>query len=159
MSTRAQQAIQGGRNERFNTRMLKTFGVTSAEERGYQVCFMLQWSSWLSHTRPLPPTLEELQADLERQQRVRANVALIEARDREERAQMLRLQATPPGTYHVSQKVAGQQATSQPPSEGPQKVQAASEPPQKPETPLPKMAGSDTYEPEPWAPRARTRGE
>ncbi|KAI0918571.1 hypothetical protein AcV5_002524 [Taiwanofungus camphoratus] len=44
----------------------------------------VQWSSWLTHTRPHPPTLEELHADLERQKRVLLNAALIAARDRED---------------------------------------------------------------------------
>ncbi|KAF9485022.1 hypothetical protein BDN70DRAFT_871713 [Pholiota conissans] len=48
----------------------------------------IQWSAWLTHTRLHPPTLEELSADMVRQQRVRANVALIEARDRAEAEQV-----------------------------------------------------------------------
>jgi NADH dehydrogenase [ubiquinone] 1 alpha subcomplex assembly factor 2 len=38
-------------------------------------------------------TTQELQADLARQQRVKTNVAILEARDKEERAQMERLVA------------------------------------------------------------------
>ncbi|KAF9010164.1 hypothetical protein BDQ17DRAFT_1538675 [Cyathus striatus] len=53
----------------------------------------IQWSSWLTHTRPHPPTLEELQADIQRQQRVLMNAAMIETRDREEQEQMARLRA------------------------------------------------------------------
>ncbi|KAJ7064887.1 hypothetical protein C8F01DRAFT_1249893 [Mycena amicta] len=44
----------------------------------------VQWSSWLTHTRPDPPTLEELQADSIRQERMRRNVALLQARDRDD---------------------------------------------------------------------------
>jgi len=51
----------------------------------------IQWSAWLAHTRPHPPTIEELQADIARQQRVLANVALIEARDRAEEQERLRI--------------------------------------------------------------------
>ncbi|KDR80113.1 hypothetical protein GALMADRAFT_1179861 [Galerina marginata CBS 339.88] len=51
----------------------------------------IQWSAWLTHTRPQPPTIEELQVDMNRQQRVLANVALIEARDRAESEEMLRI--------------------------------------------------------------------
>ncbi|KAF8814744.1 hypothetical protein BYT27DRAFT_6958982 [Phlegmacium glaucopus] len=51
----------------------------------------IQWSAWLAHTRPHPPTIQELQADIARQQRVRDNVALIEARDRAEDQERLRL--------------------------------------------------------------------
>ncbi|KAL5523120.1 hypothetical protein ACEPAF_1387 [Sanghuangporus sanghuang] len=48
----------------------------------------VQWKAWLTHTRVYPPTLEELQADVLRQERLRRNVALIEARDREERLRL-----------------------------------------------------------------------
>ncbi|EAU89447.2 hypothetical protein CC1G_07673 [Coprinopsis cinerea okayama7 len=53
----------------------------------------IQWSAWLSHTRPNPPTIEELEADLQRQIRVKYNASLIEAKDREEAEQRRRLQA------------------------------------------------------------------
>ncbi|KAF8631343.1 hypothetical protein AX15_002455 [Amanita polypyramis BW_CC] len=49
----------------------------------------VQWTSWLTHTRFHPPTLEELQVDLERQQRVKADAALIEARDNENRVRSI----------------------------------------------------------------------
>ncbi|KAI0064356.1 hypothetical protein BV25DRAFT_312510 [Artomyces pyxidatus] len=49
----------------------------------------VQWVSWLSHTRPDAPTLEELRADLERQRRILHNAALIEARDREEQTRVV----------------------------------------------------------------------
>ncbi|KAI0301655.1 hypothetical protein B0F90DRAFT_1608584, partial [Multifurca ochricompacta] len=51
----------------------------------------VQWVSWLSHTRPDPPTFEVcpcLRADIERQRRVLQNAAIIEARDQEERARL-----------------------------------------------------------------------
>ncbi|KAH9074273.1 hypothetical protein EDB83DRAFT_2355916 [Lactarius deliciosus] len=48
----------------------------------------VQWVSWLSHTRPDPPTHEELHADLERQRRVLHNAAVLQARDQEERARI-----------------------------------------------------------------------
>ncbi|KAI0327222.1 hypothetical protein GY45DRAFT_1327927 [Cubamyces sp. BRFM 1775] len=48
----------------------------------------VQWTAWLTHTRHHPPTLEELQADLERQRRVLFNAAMIEAREREEAARI-----------------------------------------------------------------------
>ncbi|KAI0035429.1 hypothetical protein K488DRAFT_43306, partial [Vararia minispora EC-137] len=54
----------------------------------------VQWVSWLSHTRPDPPTLAELQTDLIRRQRTLHNAALIEARDREERARIAQANAT-----------------------------------------------------------------
>ncbi|RPD61250.1 hypothetical protein L227DRAFT_585561 [Lentinus tigrinus ALCF2SS1-6] len=48
----------------------------------------VQWSSWLTHTRSHPPTLEELQADLERQRRIQMYATMIEERDRQEAAQI-----------------------------------------------------------------------
>ncbi|KAI0090342.1 hypothetical protein BDY19DRAFT_992545 [Irpex rosettiformis] len=39
----------------------------------------VQWTSWLTHTRIHPPTLEELHADLVRQEHIRQRVALLEA--------------------------------------------------------------------------------
>ncbi|KAF8997289.1 hypothetical protein BDQ17DRAFT_1248764, partial [Cyathus striatus] len=50
-------------------------------------------SSWLTHTRPHPPTLKELQVDIQRQLRVLTNAAMIETRAREEQEQMARLRA------------------------------------------------------------------
>ncbi|THU80779.1 hypothetical protein K435DRAFT_779390 [Dendrothele bispora CBS 962.96] len=41
----------------------------------------IQWTAWLAHTRPSPPTLQELQHDLLRQQRVLHNARLLEAAD------------------------------------------------------------------------------
>ncbi|KAH9478556.1 hypothetical protein JR316_0009013 [Psilocybe cubensis] len=58
---------------------------------GGQRRLAVQWSAWLTHTRRDPPTIQELEADVLRQQRVLANVALIEARDRAESEQMLRI--------------------------------------------------------------------
>lgn len=49
----------------------------------------VQWKMWLSHTRPNPPTLEELQADVVRQQRVLANVALLEEQERQRKARIV----------------------------------------------------------------------
>ncbi|KAL4072502.1 hypothetical protein V8B97DRAFT_376241 [Scleroderma yunnanense] len=56
----------------------------------------VQWSAWLAHTRRDPPTLEELRADLLRQKRVQVNVALLEAREREERTRTFALDKPPP---------------------------------------------------------------
>ncbi|KAJ7449660.1 hypothetical protein FB451DRAFT_1531212 [Mycena latifolia] len=42
----------------------------------------VQWSAWLTHTRPDPPTLEEHHADLAPQERIRHRAALLDARDR-----------------------------------------------------------------------------
>ena len=100
-----------------------------------------------------------MQADLERQRRVQANVALIEARDREERAEVHRLQ------------VSGSRVASMPTPEGEQlgteESQAATEWGQEPspqqmpqkENDLPKVATrTDAFEPQSWQPHARRRG-
>ncbi|KAG6854106.1 hypothetical protein C0991_010520 [Blastosporella zonata] len=103
---------------------------------------------------PLALIMQELQVDAARQQRVQANVALIEARDREERAMVLQLQQHQSGA-----------ATIEPPQESDitatTHTQEARQQPQVdpvPKNTLPKMATSaDPYEPEPWTPRARAR--
>ncbi|KAM5532899.1 hypothetical protein V8D89_013451 [Ganoderma adspersum] len=56
----------------------------------------VQWTSWMTHTRSHPPTLQELQGDLERQRRILQNVAMIEARDRAEAEQIAAQQAPTP---------------------------------------------------------------
>ncbi|KAL1741928.1 hypothetical protein HDZ31DRAFT_44372 [Schizophyllum fasciatum] len=66
----------------------------------------VQWSAWLSHTRQNAPTLEELQADADRQQRLRMKVAMIEARDAEERAHRELL--SEPQSYSPSPPTAGE---------------------------------------------------
>ncbi|KAL4258996.1 complex I NDUFA12 subunit family protein [Pleurotus pulmonarius] len=58
---------------------------------GGQKRLAVQWSSWLSHTRAHPPTIEELQADVLRQQKVQHNAALIEAKEQHEREEALRI--------------------------------------------------------------------
>ncbi|KAJ6541118.1 hypothetical protein B0H10DRAFT_2245036 [Mycena sp. CBHHK59/15] len=114
---------------------------------------VVQWSSWLTHTRPDPPTLEELQADLVRQERVRMNVARLEARDHEDR---LRLAASmspptippptpPPSTPHVE---------APPPSEPAFKPAR----PKSSPSPFPPMS-SNSAEPESWTPHASVRGQ
>ncbi|CAA7270218.1 unnamed protein product [Cyclocybe aegerita] len=51
----------------------------------------IQWSAWLTHTRRNPPTIQELQVDSTRMQRLAENVARIEARDRAEAEEMRRI--------------------------------------------------------------------
>ncbi|KAH7345248.1 hypothetical protein B0J17DRAFT_763941 [Rhizoctonia solani] len=76
-----------------------SYDATQNANRARQLS--VQWSSWLSYTRPDPPTFQrdysqELQADLLRRQRLQQNVRMIEARDREERErQMITAQAEP----------------------------------------------------------------
>ncbi|KAJ7634779.1 hypothetical protein FB45DRAFT_909836 [Roridomyces roridus] len=110
---------------------------------GGQRRLVVQWSSWLTHTRPDPPTLDELQADLIRQERIRRNVALLEARDRED--ERLRLASVP-------QRMAPSVATPDP--------AAVVEEPAKPApTRLPKMPSSTkSDEPESWTPHTAARG-
>ncbi|THH11405.1 hypothetical protein EW146_g8050 [Bondarzewia mesenterica] len=55
----------------------------------------VQWTAWMSHTRQDPPSIEELQADLMRQQRVLQKAAIIEARDREELERIAAASAPP----------------------------------------------------------------
>ncbi|KAG6335235.1 hypothetical protein ID866_3861 [Astraeus odoratus] len=62
----------------------------------------VQWSAWLTHTRRDPPTIEELRADLVRQKRVQMNAALLEAKEREERASV-RAAEVPPPSYSIKQ--------------------------------------------------------
>jgi len=102
----------------------------------------------------LPPaahSAQELQADLLRQERIRRNVAILEARDRDE----------------VQPRLAAALPTSAPPldqSFAPQvevrPTNVAATPPATPTSnPLPVMPSSaSSAEPESWTPRAATRG-
>ncbi|KAK1230708.1 hypothetical protein PQX77_006194 [Marasmius sp. AFHP31] len=93
----------------------------------------VQWSAWLSHTRANPPTMQELQMDMLRQQRLQHNVQLIQARDEaERREQQMMLSQSKPAEVEA-------------PRRQPQPEQPASKP-------LP-TTGSDEYKPESWSPR------
>ncbi|KAG7448686.1 uncharacterized protein BT62DRAFT_929777 [Guyanagaster necrorhizus] len=121
----------------------------------------VQWSAWLSHTRPDPPTIQELQTDLARQERVSRNAALIEARDREEHLRMSYPGAIPSQTAQPLDTRSGQ---SQSPSEHGETEKSASWPPsvaarEEIAKPLPTMPSQDKYEPESWTPRPRLRGQ
>ncbi|KAI6127552.1 hypothetical protein EDD17DRAFT_1526914 [Pisolithus thermaeus] len=48
----------------------------------------VQWSSWLTHTRRDPPTIEELHADLAHRKRVQLNAARLEEKEKEERLRL-----------------------------------------------------------------------
>ncbi|KAL1757447.1 hypothetical protein FB107DRAFT_209143 [Schizophyllum commune] len=65
----------------------------------------VQWSAWLSHTRQNAPTMDELIADAERLRRLQMKVAMIEARDAEERAQRELL--SEPQSFSPSPSTAG----------------------------------------------------
>ncbi|KAJ7666273.1 hypothetical protein DFH06DRAFT_1323403 [Mycena polygramma] len=119
---------------------------------GGQRRLAVQWSSWLTHTRPDPPTLEELQADSIRQERMRQKVALLEARDREE--DRLRLAASP--SMMAQPILRAEPETTAPPLPQP----AAASPSKPPQKPLPKMPSSTkSAEPEAWTPQTVTRGQ
>ncbi|KAK9898476.1 hypothetical protein P389DRAFT_193510 [Cystobasidium minutum MCA 4210] len=47
-----------------------------------------QWNAWMRRTRQDPPTIEELQKDVARQERLKQNVALLDQAYAEERAQL-----------------------------------------------------------------------
>lgn len=101
---------------------------------------------------------------MERQHRVLVNVALIEARDREERAEMLRLQAGAPVPDHggpgIEQLALKQQGSEQAMSAAQEQSSSKPQRETERENTLPKMATSaDPFEPQPWTPRARVRGK
>ncbi|KAJ8517913.1 hypothetical protein ONZ45_g4943 [Pleurotus djamor] len=85
--------------ERFNpnnpTRAKRTVKYYAEQDMwryiGGERRLAVQWTAWLSHTRAHPPTLEELEQDAARVERVRYNAAMIEARERQEREEALRL--------------------------------------------------------------------
>ncbi|KAI0720665.1 hypothetical protein C8T65DRAFT_632320 [Cerioporus squamosus] len=132
----------------------------------------VQWTSWLTHTRSHPPTLEELQADLERQRRVRLNAAMIEARDRAQAAQIAA--AEQPVVRHVEAPSRQQPRpadvnTTAEPAPSPQ---AEQDPPARTDAQLPPQARSipdqrsdpaspwkqpPRDEPHSWQPRASVR--
>ncbi|OCH87223.1 hypothetical protein OBBRIDRAFT_781977 [Obba rivulosa] len=132
----------------------------------------VQWMSWLTHTRFHPPTVQELQADLERQRRVLLNAAIIEARDREERA---RQQIQGPqetsildnGAQSSTEAVTQGQAASGPPNpvlkSEPSIQQTQSSLPQDsakaqmPASPWRRPSGA-MDEPQPWSPSSVRRG-
>ncbi|KAJ3567653.1 hypothetical protein NP233_g6231 [Leucocoprinus birnbaumii] len=112
----------------------------------------VQWSMWLSHTRNHPPTLEELQRDLQRQQRVIANAALLEARDLEERQERLRIEQS------LREETAKRIQIEEPATGSSDHV---SEPPVEKNVPSPSRKGlaPAADEPESWSPQTlRRRG-
>lgn len=95
--------------------------------------------------------------DLARQQRVRANVALIEARDQEERVHVLRLNAAGP-TVPVSNATipeANSPLLNEPQAPLSNSESPSSEPVRQSN---PWRNSSESYAPQSWDPRARKRG-
>ena len=64
----------------------------------------VEWQSWLRHTRPHPPSEEEVAALEARRQQVAQRVAVLEARDKEEVAA---LEAREEGAAAVLEEAAG----------------------------------------------------
>ncbi|KAJ7266942.1 hypothetical protein B0H12DRAFT_1230059 [Mycena haematopus] len=117
----------------------------------------VQWSSWLTHTRSDPPTLEELQADLIRQERVRRNVTLLNARDQEE--DRLKLASQTPSSATLPPLVASHADLEAPPPDPVLASPETFEPLMLKPKSLPMMPSSTkNAEPEAWMPRAAARG-
>ncbi|KZT04467.1 uncharacterized protein LAESUDRAFT_703458 [Laetiporus sulphureus 93-53] len=126
----------------------------------------VQWTSWLTHTRMNPPTLEELHADLERQRRVLMRAALIEARDREQRPAM-RISPPQPGVEREMNSLSaqGQQHSSaqasSPELHSKSHVPKATRPRETTQY-LPvhpsEYRAPPADEPQPWSPRTIRRG-
>ncbi|KAK0449712.1 uncharacterized protein EV420DRAFT_1563667 [Desarmillaria tabescens] len=120
----------------------------------------VQWSAWLSHTRPDPPTIQELQIDLARQEKVLRNAALIETRDREEHLRMS--SGLEPGAIPSQAAQSSDARLRQPQSPSTHGETESASPPAREEPvarPLPTMLSQDKYEPESWTPKARLRGQ
>ncbi|TFK26158.1 hypothetical protein FA15DRAFT_667840 [Coprinopsis marcescibilis] len=120
----------------------------------------IQWSAWMSHTRPNPPTLEELQSDLQRQMRVRYNASLIEAKDREESEQLRRLQEETHAELlrapRHSQLTSEPETTRSTPTSG--HTPGGGGHSDKDATPNPWAAADAPVETETWTPQLRKRG-
>ncbi|TFY63077.1 hypothetical protein EVJ58_g3461 [Rhodofomes roseus] len=125
----------------------------------------VQWTAWLTHTRLHPPALEELHADLERQRRVQYNAALIEARDREERVQQLRMASASQGVMDGATNSPALEATKQ--EDAASLVQPAGHPPSASDVSVTKKAPQQappdypapvSDEPQEWSPRTVRRG-
>lgn len=119
--------------------------------------------------KPLPPG-QELQVDMARQHRMQINVALIEARDREEREQMRLLSATPPpvalapapGTPRSEEPPGKPRSVEYPSLDDSQRDPRETALPGSTRSPFPNpnpWKTPDSGEPEAWAPRARGRGD
>ncbi|KAK7676775.1 hypothetical protein QCA50_020243 [Cerrena zonata] len=128
----------------------------------------VQWTAWLSHTRPHAPTYEELLADIERRRRLLQNVAMIEARDREakEAARLESLvdsttQSLLPTDPQASPQLANPQPRHADISPHQPAKSAGSSPSTQPPKPDPWEAArskASSDEPQAWSPRAVRRG-
>ncbi|KAI0792376.1 hypothetical protein C8Q75DRAFT_804768 [Abortiporus biennis] len=127
----------------------------------------VQWTSWLTHTRSHPPTVQELLADLERQRRVLLNAALIEARDKEAQVAASITDAPHQPTPRDSSPVAPAGPSQGPSTQSPQSVSKSEQ--SAPSSPTvkggqPTESKPDPFarptidEAQPWSPRSIRRG-
>ncbi|KAF8609181.1 hypothetical protein BDV93DRAFT_518030 [Ceratobasidium sp. AG-I] len=112
----------------------------------------VQWTSWLSHTRPDPPTIQELQKDILRRQRLLQNVQMIEARDREERERLALEQSETLRLAPGDERATAQSASASWPQAP---VREEPKPVEDPWEKARKEAGPD--QPSAWQPQARRR--
>ncbi|KAK7032611.1 hypothetical protein VNI00_012874 [Paramarasmius palmivorus] len=116
----------------------------------------IQWSAWLAHTRSNPPTLQELQIDLIRQQRVKQNALRIQAADQMERQQQMQLlkeeKSTPKEVAAPEESPISPATSPPPPSDTSLHVPQV----QNQGKPLP-HTGPDEYKPEAWTPKTSVR--
>ncbi|KAG2154289.1 uncharacterized protein EDB93DRAFT_1102419 [Suillus bovinus] len=110
----------------------------------------VQWSSWLTHTRSDPPSMGELQADLARQQRVKLNAAILEAKDEAERAIRERLEAP---SHHSEVEMQSRNVTIEQKLQSPESDRRPKAQTRDPWAEA--LKGSD--EPRSWTPMARKR--
>lgn len=132
--------------------MANTHTVESSSARGISICHYIA----ICLFKNSDAFLQELQADLQRQQRVRVNVALIEARDLEERRRFIAANTSP----EPLPKLAIENPPSQTFPEAPSGEPPLSSPTKSrmgPKKTLPAIP-SDSYEPQSWSPRAHDRG-
>ncbi|KAG8992072.1 hypothetical protein FRB93_002503 [Tulasnella sp. JGI-2019a] len=118
----------------------------------------VQWNSWLSHTRADPPSLQELQADGARMIQLKANILVIQERDREERARLAAAAASTEQPHQVDAPLQGQQSDRAELGETKSRTELADpqilkRPPQ-PFAPTHASSSGREEQPEPWIPHS-----
>ncbi|KIM22159.1 hypothetical protein M408DRAFT_333056 [Serendipita vermifera MAFF 305830] len=122
----------------------------------------VQWTQWLTHTRPDPPTLEELQADIQRRYRVQQSAQLLEEGYKAERAANM-LIPEPASQTHPQEDAQLHAVESQPADS---KVNGVQDPSGASKDASPKKARMLTPptnplpppETKPWSPKVASRG-
>ncbi|KAG8834457.1 hypothetical protein FRC17_008679 [Serendipita sp. 399] len=107
----------------------------------------VQWSMWLTHTRADPPSIEELRADIQRQQRVQASALALEQQYQAEKTAQRLLPESKPAPDMIeepNQQVESQRVTRE---ESAMKKERMKVPPSAPPP-----------ETQAWAPKAIRRG-